>query len=301
MRPTLLVLAAGMGSRYGSLKQVDSIGPSGEAIIDYSIYDAIKAGFGKVVFVIRKDIEDTFKEVFGNKFSEKIPVEYVYQELDNLPEGVSVPEERVKPWGTGHAVLVAASAIKEPFAVINADDFYGSSSFQMLSDFLSPLSSEDTTHCMIGYQLDNTLSDFGYVSRGVCEISPEKLLLGVTERTHIQHKEGKIVFKEGEEQWTQIEGDTIVSMNMLGFGPAVFEQYSAYFKEFIQKNIQELKAEFYIPTVVNRLVEEGKGTVEVLASKEKWFGVTYKEDKEIAKDKVRVLIEKGVYPADLWG
>lgn len=301
MRPTLLVLAAGMGSRYGSLKQVDSIGPSGEAIIDYSIYDAIKAGFGKVVFVIRKDIEDTFKEVFGNKFSEKIPVEYVYQELDNLPEGVSVPEERVKPWGTGHAVLVAASAIKEPFAVINADDFYGSSSFQMLSDFLSPLSSEDTTHCMIGYQLDNTLSDFGYVSRGVCEISPEKLLLGVTERTHIQHKEGKIVFKEGEEQWTQIEGDTIVSMNMLGFGPAVFEQYSAYFKEFIQKNIQELKAEFYIPTVVNRLVEEGKGTVEVLASKEKWFGVTYKEDKEIAKDKVRVLIEKGVYPVDLWG
>ena len=301
MRPTLLVLAAGMGSRYGSLKQVDSIGPSGEAIIDYSIYDAIKAGFGKVVFVIRKDIEDTFKEVFGNKFSEKIPVEYVYQELDNLPEGVSVPEERVKPWGTGHAVLVAASAIKEPFAVINADDFYGSSSFQMLSDFLSPLSSEDTTHCMIGYQLDNTLSDFGYVSRGVCEISPEKLLLGVTERTHIQHKEGKIVFKEGEEQWTQIEGDTIVSMNMLGFGPAVFEQYSAYFKEFIQKNIQELKAEFYIPTVVNRLVEERKGTVEVLASKEKWFGVTYKEDKEIAKDKVRVLIEKGVYPVDLWG
>ncbi|MEM7510603.1 MAG: sugar phosphate nucleotidyltransferase [Bacteroidota bacterium] len=301
MRPTLLVLAAGMGSRYGSLKQVDSIGPSGEAIIDYSIYDAIKAGFGKVVFVIRKDIEDTFKEVFGNKFSEKIPVEYVYQELDNLPEGVSVPEERVKPWGTGHAVLVAASAIKEPFAVINADDFYGSSSFNMLADFLSPLSSEDTTHCMIGYQLDNTLSDFGYVSRGVCEISPEKLLLGVTERTHIQHKEGKIVFKEGEDLWTQIEGETIVSMNMLGFGPAVFNQYSTYFKEFIQENIQELKAEFYIPTVVNRLVEEGKGTVEVLASKEKWFGVTYKEDKEIAKDKIAILIEKGVYPADLWG
>ncbi|MEM6764647.1 MAG: sugar phosphate nucleotidyltransferase [Bacteroidota bacterium] len=301
MKPTLLVLAAGMGSRYGSLKQVDSIGPSGEAIIDYSIYDAIKAGFGKVVFVIRKDIEDTFKEVFGNKFSANIPVEYVFQELDNLPAGISAPPERVKPWGTGHAVLVAASAIREPFAVINADDFYGSSSFQMLADFLSPLTEHDTTHCMVGYQLANTLSDFGYVSRGVCEISDERLLEGVTERTHIQRKTGKIVYKESEDVWTALPAETIVSMNMLGFAPGVFQLYQAYFEEFIHKNKGELTAEFYIPTVVNRLVEEGRGSVEVLASKEKWFGVTYKEDKEIANTKVQQLIDKGVYPPNLWG
>lgn len=300
MKPTLLVLAAGMGSRYGSLKQIDPVGPSGEVIIDYSIYDAIRAGFGKVVFIIRRDIEETFKSAFGDKFSEKIDVEYVFQELDNVPEGVSYSSERVKPWGTGHAVLVSAPAIHEPFAVINADDFYGAGAYKSMADYLSQLSNDANTHCMVGYRLGNTLSDHGYVSRGQCQVNEEDFLTGVTERTHIERKNGAIFFKNEEDQEVEIPEDTVVSMNMWGFSPAIFPFCEQYFRSFIEANNQHPKAEFYIPTVANNIIQENSGSVKVLTSNEKWFGVTYKEDKEVVVQKLKELIAAGVYPENLW-
>lgn len=299
MKPTLVILAAGIGSRYGGLKQMDVIGPSGETIIDYSIYDAIRAGFGKVVFVIRENIEAEFKAHFSNKFGDRLIVDYALQEINRVPAGLSYSLDRVKPWGTGHAVLVTAEKVHEPFAVINADDFYGASSFQLLADYLSKLPLDATAHCMVGYQLDNTLSDFGYVSRGVCEVDEYGNLSGVTERTHIQRKNGGIVFTENETE-IPLLGTETVSMNMLGFSPGIFSYYKQYFEEFIQENSHQLKAEFYIPTVVNRVINEGKGTVKMLKSQEKWFGVTYKEDKTYAQNAVRKLIDAGVYPENLW-
>jgi UTP-glucose-1-phosphate uridylyltransferase len=300
IKPTLLVLAAGMGSRYGSLKQVDKLGPSGETITDYSIYDAIRAGFGKVVFVIRKSIEADFKEVFY-KFNDKIEVEYVYQELDNVPEGIKIPADRQKPWGTGHAVMVAAEKINTPFAVINADDFYGAGSFQTIANHLSRIYIDDIdAYCMVGYKLENTLSEHGHVSRGVCETTLENILKSIIERTQIQRLNEKIVYKETEEIWKPLTGNEIVSMNFWGFPPTVFNHLKEKFKIFIEINSQNLKSEFYLPFAVNDLILEGKANVSLLQTPDLWFGVTYKEDKETTIKKLDELVNKGIYPKNLW-
>ncbi|WNJ17586.1 sugar phosphate nucleotidyltransferase [Pontibacter sp. G13] len=299
MKPTLLILAAGIGSRYGSLKQLDQLGPSGETIIDYSVFDAIRAGFGKVVFVIRQSIEQEFKEHFAGKFSDKIEVDYVLQELDNVPEGIEVPADRVKPWGTGHAVLVAAEAIQEPFAMINADDFYGREAFETIGAWLAAREVEENTFCLLGYKLKNTLSDFGSVSRGVCEADEDGHLVSITERTKISRTESGIEFEDnGETQ--PLDEDTIVSMNIMGFTPKVFSYANEFFHEFIQAHSHELKSEFYIPTVMSRSINEKETDVELLTSEAKWFGVTYKEDKEAAVEALKELVAQGVYPAKLW-
>jgi len=299
-KPTLLVLAAGLGSRYGSLKQVDKLGPSGETITDYSIYDAIRAGFGKVVFVIRRSIEADFKEVF-NKFNSKIKVEYVYQELDNIPEGTVIPVERQKPWGTGHAVLIAADHIDTPFAVINADDFYGAESFKIIAEHLtSKRESEKDTYCMVGYILENTLSENGHVSRGICETSADHILKSVVERTQIQRMEGKIVFKDSNNNWNPLNGIEITSMNFWGFPPAIFEHLKRIFKTFIEANYKNPKAEFYIPLAIDELIKEGEARVRILNTTDQWFGITYKEDKETTIQKLNNLIEQGMYPKSLW-
>lgn len=299
-KPTLLVLAAGMGSRYGSLKQVDKLGPSGESIIDYSIYDAIRAGFGKIVFVIRKSIEADFREVFS-RFSDKILVEYAFQELDALPSGYSVPADRQKPWGTGHAVLVAASKIDTPFAVINADDFYGAGSFKVMAQHLTTAHNSDKDfYSMVGYVLENTLSENGHVSRGVCEINATGHLTGVVERTQIQPMNGGIMFKDNDDSWKPLTGKEIVSMNFWGFPRSVFKELEIKFKAFIEKNIQNPKSEFYIPFAVNDMVHEGKANVKVLETNDPWFGVTYKEDKETSVAKLNELVASGVYPKKLW-
>ena len=300
IKPTLLVLAAGMGSRYGSLKQVDKLGPSGESIIDYSIYDAIRAGFGKIVFVIRKSIEADFRDVFS-RFNNIIQVEYAFQELDAIPDGYSVPADRQKPWGTGHAILVAASKIKTPFAVINADDFYGAESFVVMANHLmASYASEKEVYSMVGYILDNTLSEHGHVSRGVCEINSNGLLTGVVERTQIQPIEGVIKYKDQDDKWYPLTGKEIVSMNFWGFPQSVFVQLEKKFKLFIEANINNPKAEFYIPFAVNDLVNEGLANVKVLKTGDSWFGVTYKEDKDTSIAKLNELVNTGIYPKKLW-
>lgn len=300
IKPTLLVLAAGMGSRYGSLKQVDKLGPSGETITDYSIYDAIRAGFGKVVFVIRKSIEADFKEVFS-KYNDKIEVDYAFQELDNIPAGISVPNERQKPWGTGHAVMVAADKINAPFAVINADDFYGAQSFKVIADYLiANQASVKDTYSMVGFVLENTLSEHGHVSRGVCQTNTSGHLTDVQERTQIQRIDGNIVFKDSDESWVPLTGKEIVSMNFWGFPVDVFSQLQRKFKAFIEKNHDNPKAEFYIPYAVNDLIKEREAHVKVLSTSDLWFGVTYKEDKETTINNIRDLVNKGIYPSNLW-
>lgn len=300
VKPTLLVLAAGMGSRYGSLKQMDGVGPNGEAIIDYSVYDAIQAGFGKVVFVIRHSFADDFKEVFNaERFGHRIEVEYVYQELDYLPEGFSLPEGRVKPWGTNHAVMMAASAIREPFAAINADDFYGRNSYEVISNFLSQLDGKQGEYCMVGYEVSKTLSENGTVSRGVCTVDAAGNLTSMVERTQIERVNGTILFHdEGLDE--PLAEDTPVSMNFFGFTPDYFRHSEAYFKEFLTDNIANLKSEFYIPRMVNKLISDGTATMRVLSTKADWFGVTYKEDKPELMRKIEELIEAGVYPRNLW-
>jgi dTDP-glucose pyrophosphorylase len=297
MKPTLLILAAGMGSRYGGLKQMDELGPNGEAIIDYSIYDAINAGFGKIVFVIRESFAEQFKEIFNARFGDKIALEYVYQELTNVPEGVTVPEGREKPWGTSHAVQVADEAINEPFAVINADDFYGRDAFEKLAKFLTEDVTEDY-YSMIGYNLMNTLSDNGTVSRGVCEVDGENLLTGVVERHNIQAIDGVCSF-EDENGKTQMKDETFVSMNMWGFPKSYFKHSKDGFVEFCKANSGNLKSEFYIPTVINDLIAEDKIKLKVLESKDKWFGVTYKEDKDSVVAKLKALHDNGTYPENL--
>ena len=300
VKPTLLVLAAGMGSRYGSLKQMDGVGPNGEAIIDYSVYDAIQAGFGKVVFVIRHSFADDFKEVFNaERFGHRIEVEYVYQELDYLPEGFSLPEGRVKPWGTNHAVMMAASAIREPFAAINADDFYGRNSYEVISNFLSQLDGKQGEYCMVGYEVSKTLSENGTVSRGVCTVDAAGNLTSMVERTQIERVNGTILFHdEGLDE--PLAEDTPVSMNFFGFTPDYFRHSEEYFKEFLTDNIANLKSEFYIPRMVNKLISDGTATMRVLSTKADWFGVTYKEDKPELMRKIEELIEAGVYPRNLW-
>ena len=299
MKPTLLILAAGIGSRYGGFKQIDKVGPSGETIMDYSIYDALKADFGKIVFVIRQDIEKEFNEVILPKFSDKVEVDYVFQEIDMIPSGIQITNERIKPWGTGHAVLVAVDKLNEPFAVINADDFYGRNSFRILTDYLVSSESE-ADYCMVGYQLGKTLSEYGYVARGVCKTDPDNFLNMVTERTNIEKLNDKIVFTEKDGQQVELTGKEIVSMNLWGFKPPIFGYLENYFRIFIQKNSDNPKAEFFIPIMITELIQNKQARIKVLESGDKWFGVTYREDKPAVVRRLKELVDQGVYPESLW-
>lgn len=299
MKPTLLVLAAGMGSRYGALKQMDGVGPNNEAILDYSIYDAKRAGFGKVVFVIRKDFAEAFEKV-NNTERFGIPVEYVYQSIDALPEGYSVPEGREKPWGTCHAVLMAADTIKEPFAVINADDFYGKEAYEVMAKYLTECEGKRGAYSMVAYKLRNTLSEFGTVSRGVCTQDENNYLRTIVERTSIAKTENGAAFTD-EEGSHPLDLDTLVSMNFFGFTPDFFEHSKEGFKQFLEGPAQtNIKAEFFIPLMVNTLINSGEAKLRVLSSDAAWFGVTYKEDKPDVVAKVQSLIDRGVYPNQLW-
>ncbi len=296
-KPTLLVLAAGMGSRYGGLKQIDPVGPSGETIIDYSIFDAVRAGFGKLVFVIRHDIESAFREAIGARFEKRLPVEYVFQELDKLPAGFSVPPNRKKPWGTGQAILMAADAIREPFAAINADDFYGAASFRVLAEHLQSGSKD---YAMVGFVLRNTLSEFGSVARGACNVGPDGYLQGVTELTKIEKDGASAKYTDATGTLHRLSGDEPVSMNMWGFTPGLFAHLREQLASFLRKHGQDEKAELYIPTVVNELVKAGKERCRVLRSTDSWFGVTYREDRPFVVDGIRKLITRGDYPEKLW-
>lgn len=301
MKPTLLILAAGMGSRYGGLKQMDQVGPSGEAIIDYSIYDAIRAGFEKVTFIIRKNIEKEFREVFENKLRGKIETEFIFQELEMVPAGISFSPERVKPWGTAHAVWVARDYIREPFVVINADDFYGAGSYQTIADYLMQdgiVSSSD--YGMVGYQVRHTLSDFGSVTRGVCEATDDDFMKAVVERTEIDKEGQKIYYNDEIEGKVLLSGDELVSMNFWGFTPTVFDHFEKAFTNFIRENSGKPKTELYIPKVINDLVAEDLASVRILPSRDQWFGVTYREDKPVAVEHISKLVGQGVYPDNLW-
>ncbi|MCR4828303.1 MAG: nucleotidyltransferase [Bacteroidales bacterium] len=296
MKPTLLVLAAGMGSRYGGLKQMDGVGPNGEIIMDYSITDAIRAGFGKVVFVIRHSFADEFKaKINAEHFGNRIAVEFVYQELDNLPAGFSVPEGREKPWGTNHAILMAKDAIHEPFAAINADDFYGRDAFQVCADFLRSVEGKRGEYCMVGYRLENTLSENGTVSRGVCNTTADGKLIGMTERTSIGRTANGIEYKDDDGSMHPLAGDSIVSMNLFGFTPDYFEYSEALFVDFLRARGGELKSEYYIPYAVNTFLGDGRATMKVLQTSAKWFGVTYKEDRPMVVEQLRKLHEQGEY------
>ncbi len=301
MKPTLVVLAAGMGSRYGGLKQIDPVGPSGEAILDYSIFDAIRAGFGKIIFVIRKDIENIFKEKVGSKFKSLISVEYAYQQVEScLPLDFKIPDTRSKPWGTGHAILVAKDIVKEPFAVINADDFYGYESYKLMNDYLvKAKDAEFADFSMVGFVLRNTLSEFGSVSRGVCEINND-LLIDVIERTSIEQKNKDAIFIDENNKECNISGEEIVSMNMFGFTPSIFDYLEEMFYTFIDENGEKDKSEFFIPSVVSNLINADIATMKVLKTPNKWFGVTYKEDKPFVIAKVAELIKQGIYPEKLF-
>jgi len=298
MKPTLLILAAGMGSRYGGLKQMDELGPNGESIIDYSVFDAIRAGFGKVVFVIRPSFADAFKERFESRLKGKIDTEYVFQELENIPEGFKVPEGREKPWGTGHAMLMAKGVIKEPFAIINADDFYGKEAYQSAVDFIRNHPA-DNEYAMIGYALKNTLSEHGTVSRGVCETDSNGYLEEVTERTKIGWENGKIYFYEGDQK-TELTGNEPVSMNFWIFKPSFFDELEKGFINFLKEKGGEKKSEYYFNVRADELIKSGKATTLVIDTNAKWFGVTYKEDKPIVRESLNKLIEKGDYPGKLW-
>ena len=299
MKPTLLILAAGVGSRYGGLKQIDTLGPTRETIIDYSVYDAYKAGFGKVVFVIRKSIEHDFKEAISDKYSGKIEVDYVLQEVDSVPSQFSI-NNRTKPWGTGHAVLMAAEKINEPFAVINGDDFYGSDAFVKMADFLNENNQKTGKYAMVGYYLKNTLSENGFVSRGVCKVNENSILTDVQEHTKIQESNNLIIFEEADGSLKTLEPSTLVSMNFWGFTPDLFGHLKTMFTAFLEKNSNSEKVEFYIPFAVNDLVQTGKAEVKVLNTIASWFGVTYREDRETVVESLRQLHEKGVYPSPLW-
>ncbi len=300
MEPTLVILAAGLGTRYGGVKQMDKVGPSGESIIDYSIYDAIKAGFKKVVFVLNPKIEKDFKEIYEPRLKGRIKTEYVLQELTKIPEGIKFNSERVKPWGTAHAVMMTKDVVNEPFAVINADDFYGRDAYFVMSEFLQKVKNDEAEYSMVGYLLKNTLSDHGSVSRGVCETDENGYLTDVVERTSIERKGDKVVYVE-DAQEVEVDENSIVSMNFWGFTPLFFSQLEENFIEFIKENADKLKAEFFIPLVVNNLIKNNEAKVKVLKSDAQWFGVTYKEDKPITIKQINKLIESGVYPENLWG
>lgn len=299
-KPTLVILAAGMGSRYGGLKQLDTFSEQGDTILDFSIYDAIRAGFGKVVFIIRKSIEEDFRAFFDVKFKGKIEVDYVFQEVENIPERFRA-NERVKPWGTGHALLMAKEAISENFAVINADDFYGAEAFEEMAKSLKDLDKNATEFKMMGYLLKNTVSEHGFVSRGECQVDANNYLTSITERTHIEKIDGVLKFKDSDGVLKEIAEDTVVSMNYFGFTPKYFELSSSLFETFLEANYMDPKAEFFIPSIVNYIITNGIGSMEVLSSNARWFGVTYKEDKEYVTSEIRKLKDAGVYPENLWG
>jgi UTP-glucose-1-phosphate uridylyltransferase len=298
MKPTLLILAAGMGSRYGGNKQMDAFGPNGEAIIDYSIYDAIRSGFGKVVFIIRDSFAEEFKNQFEHKLTGKIETQYVMQEMDSYIENFEFTGARKKPWGTAHAVLCAKEVINEPFAVINADDYYGSDGFEKAAKFLKEEVSPKK-YCVIGYQLSKTISENGSVSRGVCEVDFEQNLMGIHERTKIIPEDGKIFYVEDALK-VPLPADTPVSMNFWGFDEHIFDYIQKLFIKFLNDNAENPKAEFFIPTIVDSYINEGKGKIKVIPTSAQWFGVTYKEDAAAVKESIRDLIEKGVYPEQLF-
>ncbi|MCX6329217.1 MAG: NTP transferase domain-containing protein [Bacteroidia bacterium] len=299
MKPTLLVLAAGMGTRYGGNKQLDEVGPSGETIIDYSIYDAIRAGFGKIVFVIRRDIEEQVKERFVERLRDKIIVDYVFQEITNLPEGVKVAPDRSKPWGTSHAILVTEKKIKEPFGVINADDYYGVESFKILYDFLVN-DKDPNCYSIVGYKLGNTLSDHGHVNRGVCKVGPDGLLQGIVETRQIEktYDGAKAPGHDGKD--LHFTGNEVVSMNLWGFKPSCYHFLGTEFRNFINKHGMDLKSELDIPTSVDKFVKSGDIKIKILASNERWFGVTYREDKPFVVENIKKMIRKGIYPARIY-
>ncbi len=301
-KPTIVILAAGMGSRYGGLKQVDGVGPCNETIMDYSLFDAQRAGFGKVIFVIRKEIEADFRKAFTNKLEGKVDFDFAYQELDVLPPGYALPPDRVKPWGTGHAVMITSSLVKGPFAVINADDFYGQHAYTLMADFLSG-SAPDTLrpmYAMAGYYLNNTLSDYGYVSRGICQTNESGLLMEIAERTRIRQDHHQIVYQDEKGNLLPLPAGSVVSMNFWGFTADFFNHLNQLFPDFLEKHPGDLKSEFYLSTAVNDLISSGKASVKVLPTTATWFGVTYKEDKPLVMEKIRSLIGAGVYPEKLW-
>ncbi len=299
MKPALIVLAAGMGSRYGKLKQMDGFGPNGETIVDYSIYDAIQAGFGKVVFIIREYFKEEFKAAMDPKFGDRIELVYVTQELDNIPTGIEVHPEREKPWGTAHAVWVAKDVVNEPFAVINADDFYGADSYKVLNAYLTR--DQTDNYAVVAYYLKNTLSDHGTVNRGICYSNDENYLTKVVECTKIQREEdGAVRYPNGDGAKNKLEDDTLVSMNMWAFKPSYFDHIDSQFEDFLRSAGKELKSEFYIPSAVDRLINEGVLNVDVLDTNSSWFGVTYQEDKPIVMKKLNALIEAGAYPERLY-
>lgn len=303
-KPVLVIMAAGMGSRYGGLKQIDPVDEQGHIIMDFSIYDAKKAGFEKVVFIIKKENEADFKEAVGDRMSQIMDVEYVFQDLTNIPEGFSVPDGRTKPWGTGHAVLSCIDAVDGPFAVINADDYYGQDAFQLIYDYLATHEDDDKfRYTMVGYQLKNTVTENGHVARGICETNAEGELTSITERTRIEKRDNGIAFSEDDgETWTFVDEDTLVSMNMWGFSRSILDELKAEFPAFLEKGIKEnpLKCEYFLPTVVSNLLGAHQATVAVLASKDKWYGVTYKEDKPVVMEAIRNMKAKGIYPEKLW-
>ena len=298
MKPTLLILAAGMGSRYGGLKQIDGIGPNEEPIIEYSIYDAINSGFGKIVFVIRKEFDEAFRERF-DKFKDIISIKYAYQELNPKVEGIKIVE-RKKPWGTSHAVLVAKDLIKEPFAVINADDYYGSNSFKLISNFLTKECSPSLM-AMVGYTLQNTLSEHGTVNRGVCKVDENNNLLEVIERTKIAEQDGVVNYNIGtEKRLGKVSRDSIVSMNYWGFHPSIFVEIEKGLHDFMRENTDNPTAEYYIPSIITEMIVNRQMNVRVIPTNDNWFGVTYKEDKPMAVDSINKCIKKGIYPQNLW-
>lgn len=303
MKPTLLLLAAGMGSRYGGLKQLDGLGPNGETIMDYSIYDAIQAGFGKIVWVIRKDFEQDFREKILSKYAGHVPCEIVFQSLDSLPEGYSVPEGRTKPWGTNHAVMMAKDVIKEPFCVINCDDFYNRDCFMVIGRFLASLpEGSKGKYAMVGFRVANTLSDNGSVSRGVCTKDDAGHLTSCVERTEIERKaDGKVAYKDENGQWIAIPDNTPVSMNVWGFTPEYFQYSEEFFREFLDTQAKtNIKAEYLIPWVVDKQIKEGKATCEVLDTTSQWFGVTYSDDRPGTVKRIQQLVDAGVYPNKLF-
>lgn len=303
-KPVLVIMAAGMGSRYGGLKQIDPVDNEGHIIMDFSIYDAKRAGFEKVIFIIKKAIEKEFKAGIGDRISQYMDVEYVYQELDTLPEGFEVPEGRVKPFGTGHAILSCKDVVDGPFAVINADDYYGVHAFQEIYNYLTENEDDEKYHyAMVGYILSNTLTENGYVSRGICEMDKDAFLTGITERTHIEQRDMGVQFTEDDGQtWEDIAADSIVSMNMFGFTASMLKELECRFPEFLEKGLKEnpMKCEYFLPSVVSDLIEEDKADVKVLRSEDRWYGITYKEDKEAVVSAVQKLKDTGVYPQHLW-
>jgi dTDP-glucose pyrophosphorylase len=303
-KPVLVIMAAGMGSRYGGLKQMDPVDENGHIIMDFSIYDAIRAGFEKVVFIIKKENEALFKECVGDRVAKKMQVEYVFQDLHNLPEGYIVPEGREKPWGTGHAVLSCLSAVDGPFAVINADDYYGREAFQIIYDFLTTHQDDEKyQYTMVGYYLKNTLTENGHVARGVCIADEEGKLTGITERTRIEkHADGPAYTEDDGETWTKLPEDTIVSMNMWGFTSSILQELNNRFARFLEENLRKnpLKCEYFLPFVVDELLKENKAEVTVLKSPDRWYGVTYKEDKPVVVEAIKNMRSTGLYPQGNW-